>query len=200
MNSNIINFYLEANNLKNVIRTGWKEVGIPEDKIESVSDHICGTMILALSIIEAKNLSLNTDKVFKMIIVSELYKAVANKEESIISSSKKEDAKILTESIVNKLGDNSLLSIYDEYKAMESEESKFTYKVSKLESDIQAKIYEKNGYFTIENAKSDIENYPEDIKSQLVEIGKASDGWITYDRKYYDDELFMSLSKDIQEL
>ncbi len=33
MNQKIIKFYLEANKLKNVIRTGWKEVGISTEKI-----------------------------------------------------------------------------------------------------------------------------------------------------------------------
>ena len=43
-------------------------------------------------------------------------------------------------------------------------------------------------------------SYPEELKSQLINIEKASDGWLTYDRQYYTDELFMSLSKDVQEL
>jgi len=199
MNSNIINFYLEANNLKNVIRTGWKEVGIPDDKIESVADHVFGTEILALSIINEKNLSLNLEKVLKMILVRELAKAKTNYEQSIITSNTKENYRALTEEILNKLGNNSdLLSIYDEYESQETDESKFVYKVCKLESDLQAKIYEKDGYFTLENAKEDIKKYPKDI--EVGEITKASDGWIMFDRSYYDDELFISLSKDIQEL
>ena len=199
MNSNIINFYLEANNLKNVIRTGWKEVGISDDKIESVADHVFGTEILALSIINEKNLSLNLEKVLKMILVRELAKAKTNYEQSIITSNTKENYRALTEEILNKLGNNSdLLSIYDEYESQETDESKFVYKVCKLESDLQAKIYEKDGYFTLENAKEDIKKYPKDI--EVGEITKASDGWIMFDRSYYDDELFISLSKDIQEL
>jgi len=197
MNKNIIEFYLKANNLKNVIRTGWKEVGIPEDKIESVADHVYGTLILALSIIEDKKLELNVEKVLKMILVRELGKAVSNYEQSIINSNTGENYKELTKKIIN---NSSLLEVFDEYEAKESEESKFVYKVCKLESDLQAKIYEKKGYFTVENAVEDIKNYPEDIKTKVGEITKASDGWIIFDREYYDDELFMNLSKDIQEL
>ena len=201
MNKNIINFYLEANNLKNVIRTGWQEVGIPKEKVESVADHIYGTSILALAIIEETNLKLNAEKVLKMILVKELAKAVSNYEQSIVTSNKKEDYKGLTESILNRLNNNSnIFAIFDEYEAKESEEAKFVYKVCKLESDLQAKIYEMNGDFTIENALEDIKNYPEDIKEKIGEVKKSSDGWITFDREYYDDELFISLSKEIQEM
>jgi len=37
MNKNIIDFYLAANKLKNTVRTGWQEVGVPENKVESVA-------------------------------------------------------------------------------------------------------------------------------------------------------------------
>jgi len=40
MNQNIINYYVLANNLKNVVRTGWKEVNISTERIESVADHV----------------------------------------------------------------------------------------------------------------------------------------------------------------
>lgn len=61
-----------------------------------------------------------------------------------------------------------LISEYYEIKAKATEEAKFVIMVSKLESDIQAKNYELDGEFTLENAKKDIENYPEYIKSNLT--------------------------------
>lgn len=79
-----------------------------------------------------------------------------------------------------------LISEYYEIKAKATEEAKFVIMVSKLESDIQAKNYELDGEFTLENAKKDIENYPEYIKSNLTNIEKTSDGWLTFDKKYYD--------------
>lgn len=200
MNNNIINFYMMANNLKNVIRTGWKEVGIPSEKIESVADHVYGTMVLSLSIIEEKRLDLDIAKVFKMIIVKELYKALTN-EQSVITSNKKEDVKLNTEKILNSLDNSSsLIELFDEYESKSSEEAKFAYKVSKLESDLQAKIYEKNGDFTLENALKDIENYPEEVKSTIGEVKNASDGWLAFDKRYYDDELFISFSNEIKEM
>lgn len=192
----IIDFYVKANNLKNVIRTGWKEVGIPSDKIESVADHVYGSMVLSLAVIEDKKLDLDIAKVFKMIIVKELSKAVTNRENSVITT--KEECDNYTKSVINDFSD--LVSVYEEYEIKESAESKFVYQLSKLESDIQAKIYEKNGDFTIENALKDIENYPEDIKSKVGQVKNASDGWLTFDSTYYEDDLFVDLQKEIRNM
>ena len=201
MYNNVIEFYKMANNLKNVVRTGWKEVGIPSDKVESVADHVYGNMILSLGIVSEAKLDLDLEKVFKMILIKELYKGVSNKEESIITSNKVEDKKASVEKVVSKLSSNGdLLGIYDEYDSQSTKEAKFARKVCKLESDLQAKIYEKNGDFTIENAKSDIDNYPDDIREKVGIIKNASDGWIIYDRDFYDDELFINFSKEIQEM
>ena len=201
MYRDVIDFYVMVNNLKNVVRTGWKEVGVPENKVESVADHVYGTMILSLGIITEKKLDLNVEKVLKMVLIKELFKAVTNNEQSAVTSNKTENKKELVEKVLSKLENNSeLLAIYDEYSSQSTNEAKFANKVCKLESDLQAKIYEMNGDFTIENAKADIENYPDEIKSQIGEIRHASDGWLAYDRAFYDDELFMNFSKEIEEM
>jgi len=188
MNKNIIEFYKNAINLKNVDRTGWKEVGV--SNVESVMDHIGGTLLLAITIASEKGLDLDMKKVYEMIAVKEIRKI--NKEESVINGSDYNDE---GKSVLP----SSLVGIYDEYIKGESEEAKFALMVSKLESDFQAKKYELDGEFTLENAKEDIKNYPEELQSKLGDITKASEGWLNYDRQYYD-ELFMSLSKDIEEL
>ena len=90
-----------------------------------------------------------------------------------------------------------LLNIYNEYNEGTSKEAKFALMVSKLESDIQAKKYELDGKFTVENAKNDIKNYPEELKKELTEIEKASDGWLLFDRQYYD-EVFTLIQDDVK--
>lgn len=202
MNKNIIDFYMYANRLKNVVRTGWKEVGIPSEKIESDADHLYGSLILALSIITEKNLNLDLKKVMEMILIRDMAKAYNNEEVSITSSiNNAADFRKAAVEVLGKLENgNELISLFDEYESKSSEEAKFVYKVCKLESDLQAKIYEQNGDFTVERAIEDVKNYPEDIKEKVGQIAKASDGWLIFDREYYDDELFMGLSRDIQEL
>ena len=67
MNEKIIKFYLTTNKLKDVVRTGWTEVNINRDRIESVAEHIYGTLILTMAIDSEKELNLDIFKVFKMI-------------------------------------------------------------------------------------------------------------------------------------
>lgn len=194
MNNNIIEFYLKAIGLKSVDRTGWLEVGISNP--ESVMDHIGGTILLAMSINEEKGLDLDMSKVYEMIAVKELKKVISNNEESVISGNTNSNT---SEELLNILSNNSrLIDINNEVNEGTSREAIFANMVSKLESDMQAKKYELEGLFTVENAKKDIENYPEDIKSRLTNISKASDGWLEYDKKYYDD-MFLELSKELQE-
>lgn len=202
MNKNIINFYIAANNLKNVVRTGWKEVNIPDEKIESVADHIYGCLVLSIAISSEKNLSLDMEKVFKMLIIKELKKVVPMHETSI-NSSDNIDGKELIVKITNGLiKQDELVNMYDEFELQETEEAKYVLYVSKLESDLQAKIYELNGDFKLENAIEDVKKYPEELSKEILpQVNKASDGWILFDRKYYgNNEMFTQLSKDIQDI
>lgn len=204
MNKNIIDFYLAANKLKNTVRTGWQEVGVPENKVESVAEHICCTFPLILGLISEKDYShLDLVKVLKMLLVRELPKTLTY-EQSITSS---EDKKTASKEAITKITgslsmQNELLALYDEAIAKETEEAKFVDKVTKLESDLQAKIYEMEGSFTLDRALEDVANYPQDLKDEILpQVKKASDGWLLFDRKYYEGkETFVGLSKDIQEL
>ena len=71
MNNNIIRFYVLANTLKQKIRSGWLEIGIEKERIESVAEHIYGTLILAIAIDSEKSLNLDMYRVLKMLILHE---------------------------------------------------------------------------------------------------------------------------------
>ena len=201
MNKNIIEFYMLANKLKSVIRTGWKEVGIPEDKIESVADHIYGCLTLSIAIISEKKLNLNQEKIFKMLIIKELKKAINMKEVSINQNETNNDRDLIVSALDSLTNKEELLKLYDEFNSQETEESKFVLYVSKLESDAQAKIYDLDGDFKLENAIEDVKKYPEGLSDEILpKVKNASDGWIEYDRKYYNDVIFTELSKEIQDL
>ena len=195
---NVINEYLKIMELKKVLRTGWIEVGVPMENVESVMDHIGGTIILAMLINDKQNLHLDMSKVYEMIAINEFKKLENNRELSIGTNESYTTDKTL-ELFSDFSNSDRLISLNNEIKEGVSAESRFVSMITKLESDVQAKYYEKTGEFTLENAKKDIENYPEELKSELTNISNASDGWLAYDAKSYDD-FFKGLSDIVKKL
>lgn len=204
MNQNIINYYLIANKLKNVIRTGWKEVGISSERIESVADHVYGCLVLSIGLESEHKLGLDMLKVFKMIVIKEFQKVNLDKEYTPAGNvDKKVEARQAVLSVLEFLANkDELIALFDELESKSSKEADFVYKVSKIESDLQAKIYDLNGQFSLENALADAKNYGEPLSSEIIpQMKNASDGWILFDRRYYKgDEIFEKLSEDIQNI
>lgn len=71
-NLNIIKFYLYANKLKEKIRSGWIEISIEKQRLESVAEHIFGCLILAIGIDSEYKLDVDMYKVLKMLTLHEL--------------------------------------------------------------------------------------------------------------------------------
>lgn len=195
---NVINEYLKIIELKKVLRTGWIEVGVPKESVESVMDHIGGTIILAMLLNDKQSLHLDMSKVYEMIAINE-FKKLENNRELSIGTNESYSADKTLELFSCFSNSDKLISLYNEIKEGVSAEARFVNMITKLESDVQAKYYEKNGEFTLENAKNDIEKYPEELKSKLTDISNASDGWLAYDAQFYDD-FFKVLSDIIKEI
>ena len=67
MNDNIINFYIIANRLKEKIRTGWQEIEVSSQRLESVAEHIYGCLMLAIAIDSEYELDIDMYKVLKIL-------------------------------------------------------------------------------------------------------------------------------------
>jgi 5'-deoxynucleotidase YfbR-like HD superfamily hydrolase len=102
----------------------------------------------------------------------------------------------LTKGLIN---ETEYMELFEEYQKQESKEARFCLQVAKIESDLQAKIYDLKGQFDVEKAKEDAK-YFDNADEIIPQISNASDSWILFDRRYYVDELFKNLSQDIQNL
>ncbi len=206
MKNNVLNFYLLANKLKEVVRTGWNEVKISRERIESVADHIYGCFVLTIGLDSEHELDLNIEKAFKMLVVKELEKVTLEKEFTTRNyptyEERKANAFETVKEITNGLmKQQELMDLLEEVYQKETKEAKFVNQISKIESDIQAKIYDLSGDFVLDNALEDAKHYGEELSNEIIpQMKNASDGWILYDRKSYIDEIFKSLSEDIQNL
>ena len=201
--SNIIKFYEFTNVLKSKIRTGWQEIEIQKERLESVAEHIYGCLMLALAIDSEYDLNLDMYKVLKMLSLHELeeilmgdltLRADITKEEKILLG--KKYVKEITNGLFKQ---NEIEELLNEFNAHITKESIFCYHIDKIECDMQAKMYDLEGVFLVEKAKEDLPFFG-DRADEIERISKtASDYWINYDKpRYEDDEIFKELINEIQ--
>ncbi len=203
--NNIINFYMFANKLKYKVRTGWIEIGITKERLESVAEHIYGTLILAIAIDSEYELKLNMYKVLKMLTLHELEEILMPDytiRSNITPEQKIEEGKICVHKVTEGLlKQNEIEELLDEFNKRESKEAIFCYHIDKIECDFQAKIYDLEGKMDFEKTRSDLA-YFKDRANEIDKVAKtASDFWIEFDKpKYEDDAIFKELIKEIQNI
>ena len=192
------------NRLKFVPRTGWIEIGVPKEMVESVYSHIASTKDLVREYNSLYNLQLNMEKMDKMITIKELVKAYTKEEKSVISgaTSKEKNRNIILAIQQEFELPQEYVDIYDEYEAQQSKEAKYALLFSKFESDLQVVQYYESGYITLEAVYKDVEYYPEEIKKKTLRLLEEYPipplAWLTYDSTYYKgNELFENLSNQL---
>lgn len=203
--NNIIRFYQLANQLKQKIRTGWIEIKISKDRLESVAEHIYGTLILAIGIDSEYDIRLNMEKILKMLTLHELEEILMpdyTLRSGITPEEKIRQGKESVKEVVKGLmQEKEIENLLDEFNERNTKEAIFCYHIDKIECDFQAKLYDLEGVFDKEEAKKDLVYYGEEGK-EIEKIAKnASDYWIEFDRKLYaDDKIFEELLEEIKNL
>lgn len=202
---NIINFYVLANKLKEKVRTGWIEIGINKERLESVAEHIYGCLILAIAIDSEYKLDLDMYKVLKMLTLHEL-EEIKMGDLTLRSGITKEEKIELGKKCVKDVTDglfkqNEIEQLLDEFNAQLTKEAIFCYHIDKIECDFQAKVYDLQGAFSYEKAKEDLPFYGDRAGEIEEKVKTASDFWIEYHKsKYEDDEIFKELINEIQNI
>ncbi len=204
-NDNIIKFYMFANRLKTTIRKGWIEIGINKDRLESVAEHIYGTLILAIGINSEYNLNLDMYKVLKILALHETEEILMTDytiRDSITAYEKIEKGKLCVQKIVKGLNEEEdLKALLLEFSTRGSKEAVFAHLVDKIECDFQAKLYDLEGIMDYDKAREDLAYYGTRADEIDSNSKTASDFWIEYDRPRYDnDDIFKTLIEDIKNI
>lgn len=204
-NDNIIKFYMFANRLKTTIRKGWIEIGINKDRLESVAEHIYGTLILAIGINSEYNLNLDMYKVLKILALHETEEILMTDytiRDSITAYEKIEKGKICIQKIVKGLNEEEdIKALLLEFSTRGSKEAMFAHLVDKIECDFQAKLYDLEGVMEYNKAREDLAYYGTRADEIDSNSKTASDFWIEYDRPRYDnDDIFKTLIEDIKNI
>lgn len=195
---NVIDYYVLCNKLKTVIRTGWLDWNVKQDRLESVAEHIYGTQMLALSMASEFNYDIDIKKVLYMLAIHELEEIfIGDLTQFQIS---KEEKQILGHRAVEKvlaslIKKEEMISLIKEFDEEVTKEAIFAHYCDKLECDIQCKLYDEANSVNLEeeNKCSAIEN--EMVKTLLDQGMSWSSMWILFSQNRYNyDEHFQEVS------
>lgn len=195
----ILRFYLLATELKNKIRTGWVVWNVDKERLESVSEHIYGTCILAVAITSEFDVKVNLQKVILMLVLHELEEVKIGDLTPFDNVTEQDKKEMAGEAIKWILGDLSkkdeYIDLLKEFEEQQTVESKFAKRCDKLEADIQAKLYCDEKVCNINNPKN-AHLLKDDRVQSLIQNGAktVADLYIEYDRpKFIETEFKLIL-------
>ena len=195
---NVIKYYVLCNQLKNVIRTGWKDWHVKKERLESVAEHIFGVQMLAIAMKSEYQYDVNIMKVIFMLAIHELGETIIG-DLTQFEISKEEKEKIehaAVHKILGSLLDGNLIEeLFLEYDSHQTKESLFAYQCDKLECDLQSKLYDEEG--CVDLNKQDGNKTMEDkrVKALLNEGASWSTMWLKFGQQVYPyDDNFKAVS------
>ncbi len=204
--NNVFRFYIFNNKLKKKLRQGWLDVKISSERIESVAEHIYGTLVLAISINDEYKLGLNMEHVLKMMTLHELEEIIIPDYSALATVTKEEKIeagrKAVKKIVRGMIKEEEIVELLDEFNERKTKEARFCHYIDKLEADLQAKIYDLEGHFDLENEKADCRAwYGEKAEEVIASSTCASDIWLKCDHHIFeDDELFSKLHSAIMDI
>ena len=191
-NMNVIKFYVLTNRLKNNIRQGWLDWSINCERVESVAEHVFGSIMIAIGMKSEypeayKNV--NLERVALMLAIHELDKSFMQ-DYSLKQVTKEERQEALVKALDGLAMKDELLNIIDEFNARETEDAKFAYTCNEFESDLQSKLYDEAGYVDVNNGF--VDPYLKDYYGKGM---SWSEMWMRANRERCNyDSNFMSVS------
>lgn len=204
MKENVIKYYVLCNRLKNIIRKGWLDWNINRDRIESVAEHVYGTLMLAIAMYYEYDYNLDLKKVIMMLSIHELEETIISDltEWDIDSNKKIESGHLAIHNILNNIiSANELEELILEFDNKSSKEAIFAYHVDKLECDIQCKLYyEENNKCVDMNTQSNNNSFYDNRVQKLLKEGKDfATMWLEFDKdKFKDDNNFIEILEYIE--
>ena len=189
-------FYLLATKLKYKIRSGWdsKHWNVTCERVESVAEHVYGTLILAVGLLSESKLDLDTEKVFKMLTIHEIGEVLIGDITPYDNVTPEEKAEMEHKAMREVLGDlmdaDELYELLLEFDRHETKESKFAYMCDKMEADIQSKVYQDMGYQrSLDDQKNNVAFNSPKVQS-VIDNGAqtAFDVWYECDKSKFDGE------------
>ncbi len=188
---NVIKFYILCNKLKDVVRSGWLTWNIQKERVESVAEHIYSTEMLAIAMKSEYQIDVDIEKVIFMLAIHEIEEIIIGDIEITAAdyASKKALGHQAVHQVLKDLIDGEKLEkIILEFDERKTKEAYFAYQCDKLECDLQAKLYDEQGYVTFTNQQDNYE-YNSPMAQELIKNGAThfSEIWHATDEKLYTE-------------
>lgn len=190
----VFHFYYLNYSLKEKNRSGWDDShwNVKTERIEKISDHVIGTVALALSL--GMNYSMDLDKVQQMLTLHEIGETIIGDItpfDGVYSQIKMENEHKAMLSVLGKLSKKKeYMDLLYEFDEKKTKEGKFAFYCDKLEADLQAKLYQDLGLQRdLIDQKNNLVFHT--LKTQeMVHNGAdtAFDIWYLYDRNIYEND------------
>ena len=197
-----LRFYTLATKLKYKLRTGFTKThwNIKSERIESIAEHVYGTLILAICLDSQFEFNLDLTKVLKMLILHEIGEVIIGDITMFNGISKEEKEKLEHKAMQTIIGDlikkEEMMNLLLEFDERTSKEAIFAYHVDKLEADIQSKIYQDMGMHHDLNDQSNNIVFTFEKTQKIVKNGAETpfDIWYEYDKEIYEnDPIFLEM-------
>ena len=197
--SKLLKFYLLATELKDKIRSGWKQWNIERERIESVAEHIYGACILAIAIDSEFDLNIDLHKVVMMLVLHEIEEVKIEDFtpfDRITKEEKRQLGKKAVEEVFGILSKQvEYIELIEEFEKLETNESKFAKMCDKLEADIQSKLYCEENTLDI-SKKENANNIKDERVQKLLKNGEKTiaDLFIENDRPVFTEKIFEDIA------
>lgn len=198
-NYNIFRFYILNTLLNMKERSGWDKEhwNINSNRIERVSEHVIGTIALAIAINEYSDINVDINKVIEILTMHEIGEILIGDITPFDKITEEEKKKIEHKAMEEILGNLNIsskaLKLLHEFDNQSTNDAKFAYLCDKLEADIQAKVYQDKGLQnSLDNQENNIVFKSEKIQEFLRNgANTAFEMFYLYDKtKYKDDPIF----------
>lgn len=195
---NVIEFYVLANKLKDVVRTGWKDWGVKRFRVESIAEHIYGVQMLAVAMCNEFKYDIDISKVITMLALHEVEETIIG-DLTCFQITREEKQKIGREAVIkafSKLTNaDSLKQLIFEFEERKTPEAQFAYFCDKLECDLQAKLYDEEKCVDLNKQDNNITMNDPDVQKLLKAGMSWSQMWLSFGQSRYNyDEHFLAVS------
>lgn len=136
--------------MKNLIRRGWllRDLSHPSGRVESDAEHTFSCCLLALEIMGKEKLTLNKEKVLRILLCHDLCEIDAGDCTPIdnVSPQEKHEKELACVERLSKQCDLEFIKdAWNEFEQQQTAEAKFAKAIDKLDGVLQCKIYCENG-------------------------------------------------------